>query len=1594
MSFMNKVISKIFQNAEKSPDKIAIYYKNESVTYQELKTRIITLGNAISSLTDLNPVAILLNRTPNMVVALLATWYAGRAFVALDPKHPLGRKKQIIEESQPSIIICEDETADLNLDVRISTIEKLKLYSSSISTSSVIEDEQLAYLLFTSGSTGKPKAISISHKSVNAFLCWAVTFFNDKMLECVLASTTITFDLSIFEIFVPLYKGTSLYIVDNTLELLDPNELFSRITLINTVPSAVRELVRARAIPKNVNTVNLAGEALYWNLVNDIYDIAPSVQQVFNLWGPSEDTTYSSYYATYRTEIRPNNGPVPIGKPVDKTEILILDDKLNILPLGEEGEICLTGDKLALGYYNNPELTSKSFLEIKYKNSLSRIYRTGDKGRMVNNGEVHFLGRLDFQVKIRGYRIELEEIENCLFELNEIKEAAVIAIKEEEDTKLVAFITIDATSDINDVKLKCSKKITSLLPSYMLPHKWFVQTEPLPRTTSGKIACNVLKNQYLTSTCIEKSQIPSNWNELIQYLLGKVNDHDQTFVALGGDSLSAARLKTLVKKIWNKRVDINEILSGEKTLAELEILIANRTPEYKIHDIKEISENNLSPIEYRMWKVYKSHRYPSCYNIGVSIVIDGNIDLERFASAFSKAITESRTLNKCIKFADSIPYFKELPAPKIPIISIDALKEQKKTLLETPFKLEEEAPLRSLLIKRSVNSSELYLSISHTAIDGIGLKILFSNIATVYQGLKVEKVSPKFYAQFDDLQEAISFWKEELCNIDETPLWPKPISLSEDGIYKFHIPKEEVERLSQKCVNQNITLPVLLMSSLSIAAQRLTGREDFILSCPVANRAEIENQTCITNLSNTLPIRLKFNRDTTGKEITQQIKNKLEKNLQWQHIPFDNIIDNLPGFSHEQTIFDFMFSYIDFLPGSLIISGCDIRPEFIQPKHAKVPLVVSAITTNEGGLNILFEYQGDRVSKDWVVSLKDLFEHLLLSKASLSYKLVENMDVIPPRQHEILSRLLKMNAQELLKSQENIVGWIESMVRKYPQKIAVKDTKRELTYQQLWDTAERIAAGLQYNGAHSGNAIGLSMARSCNLIVAIIGILRAGCHYVPLDPRNPVERNQYIATNSRIRCAIVDKKEYEKNYATVEYGQLLKTKNVYKEIDIHQGDLAYIIYTSGTTGQPKGVAITHKNVVRLFAACDKWGNFTETDHWTMFHSYAFDFSVWEIFGALFHGAELFVVPQDAISDMGYFADLLVQNKITILSMTPTAFKNFMASQVASLNHVPRMIVFGGEALKKEDLTSWWNKYTDNQTALINMYGITEITVHGTVYKMNKNSLGSCIGIPLEDLGFVIVDQREKMCSIGVPGEIRISGDGLSSGYLYADELNKKKFSYAEWLNIAPARYYHSGDLAVIGEDGNLYYLGRIDKQVKVNGHRVELEEISGIIKQFPGIEDCVVRVVEIDDKINMLAVWYVAQKDINIHDLLRQLQNKLPTYAIPEKILRIPSLPLTTNGKINVKELPNPFSVQMKISEKDNISEEIENIWKELLEKTSVARDVSFFQLGGNSIKAALLVRRINEKFNEEKKCMDIVDVFRYPTLAEQQKIIKERIKS
>ena len=874
------------------------------------------------------------------------------------------------------------------------------------------------------------------------------------------------------------------------------------------------------------------------------------------------------------------------------------------------------------------------------------------------------------------------------------------------------------------------------------------------------------------------------------------------------------------------------------------------------------------------------------------------------------------------------------------------------------------------------------------------------------------------WLQGERLDGLLSYWKGQLAGA------PTVLSLPTDhsrflaktfrgASERIILPISLTRSLKKLAMQEQTTLFMMLLAAFKVLLARYTRCFDILVGTPIANRSRTELEKLIGFFANTLVLRTDLSQNPSFLTVLARVRKGCLEAYRYQDLPFEKLVKDLrpERESIRHPLIQVLFAFQNAPTPSWELDGLQVAP--VPLDSHKVAFDVSfSLREHDEKIQGSMTYQSELFDKGTITRMLGHFQSLL-----------ESIVKTPDQSIAALTLLTEQERQDLLvsidetptshRNDRQIHIWFQQHAMKNPDKIALVYEDEHVTYRQLNERANQVAHCLQQRGVNPEGCIALHLERSVNMIVGLLGILKAGGCYVPLDPTVPSERLDYILEDARINLVLTDNdrvkgwSERSRPHVCIDESAIYDYQC--KEDpgnEMSAGNLAYIIFTSGSTGLPKGVGVTHSNVVRLFEQTQDWFHFNEHDTWTVFHSFAFDFSVWELFGALLYGGKMILVPHWVSRAPDTFYERVINEQVTILNQTPSAFQQFIRAEEAAriTSDVSlRWVIFGGEALDFQSLKPWWERHGDQIPQLINMYGITETTVHVTYRPLTLVDLApavtSRIGNPIPDLQLYILDQFQQPVPIGVPGEMYIGGAGVTRGYVNQPKITSARFIPNPYSQQFGARLYRSGDLARYVPSGDIEYLGRIDHQVKIRGFRIELGEIESVLAQYPEIRKAVtiVREDQLDDK-RLVAYLVVADETTFAIPTLRSyLGQWLPNYMIPSTFIILTSLPLTSNGKIDRERLPAPASSRENSDQpfehaRSPIEEKLGNIWKELLNVEQVGIRDSFFDLGGHSLLLTKLANRIQDTFQVRLPLRVIFDL---PTIERMsQAIVEEQVKT
>ncbi|HVG08475.1 MAG TPA: non-ribosomal peptide synthase/polyketide synthase [Thermoanaerobaculia bacterium] len=1589
--------------AQRTPEAVALVAGDAVLTYAELEEKSAQLAARLRSL-GIGPetgVAVCLERTADLVVSLLGVLRSGGFYVPLDPRYPAERLRFLVEDSGAKLVLTQDRLGELLAEPEPVSVPKADVTPGN-----------LAYLIYTSGSTGGPKAVAIEHRSAAVFAQWARDAFSPEELRGVLASTAVTFDLSVFELFVTLAWGGTVVLVENALADLPVG---IEVTLINTVPSAMAELLRNDSLRGSIRTINLAGEALpRW--LADLAYARPETVRLCNLYGPSEDTTYSTWTVVERSTDRAPS----IGRPVHDTRAYVLDPGMERLPVGVPGELCLAGAGLARGYLGRPELTAERFVPDPFSTEPgARMYRTGDLARLRADGELDYLGRLDHQVKVRGFRIELGEVEAALARQLGVESAVVLAREDVPgDKRLVAYI-VGSTADLRQA-------LKQELPEPMVPSS-FVFLDAFPLTPHGKVDRRALpapQASHEVEASVERSPaeelLAGIWSALLR--VSAIGQKDN-FFDLGGHSLLATQVVSRVREVFGVELPLRALFETP-TLAGL----AARIQEARNEDLglqappilalPRDGEVRASFAQERLWFLDRFGTDRASYNIPAAVRLQGWLDVSALTACLTEIVRRHESLRTTFKVTGGAePRVLQVIAPASDLtLSVadlaglpDVEREAEVVRLAHEearrlFDLKTGPLLRAGLARLGEREHMLLLSVHHIVADGWSIGILVRELSALYAAFVQGRPSllpdlPVQYADFavwqrawlqgEVLEAQLGWWRERLTGapavIDLAADRPRPaVQSARGGRLGYALPMELSQGMQALVRAEGATLFMALLAGFQLLLARTTGREDLPVGTPIANRNRAETEGLIGFFVNTLVLRGDLAGDPSFRELLGRSREAALGAYAHQDVPFEKLVEELRperDLSHSP-LFQVMVMLQNAPTEALELPDLTIVPQGADSGTTKFDLRLGLMQTPEGLAGSLV-YNRDLFDATTVERLGGYLETLLTAAVAYPELPLSELPLLGEAER---SQLLQWgDARPTSDGKALLHRLFEAQAASG--RTAVTCSGEHLTYQELNVRANRLAHALIACGVRPGDLVGLRLERSLDMVVAVLGVLKAGGAYLPLDPAYPEERLAFAIEDSRV--AVVVTQEW------LERAEIGHQSSESPAVEVTPDFPAYVIYTSGSTGRPKGVVVTHANAARLFAATDAWFGFGPDDVWTLFHSYAFDFSVWELWGALLYGGRLVVVPYWVSRSPEAFYELVRDERVTVLNQTPSAFRQLVWAEQSILTSLGqaepdlalRYVVFGGEALELASLAPWYERHADDRPRLVNMYGITETTVHVTYRPLSRKDVeeahGSVIGVPIPDLSLRVLDRDLRLQPIGVPGEIHVGGEGLALGYLGRPELTAERF-VPDPFGPAGARLYRSGDLARYLPDGDVEYLGRIDHQVKIRGFRIELGEIETALTLQPEIREAVVLAREDKPGDKRLVAYLVAERELPAGELRERLKAKLPEYMVPAAFVTLPALPLTSNGKVDRKALPAPEAASLaqkreRVAPRTGLELSLADLWQTALSSSwEVGIEDDFFELGGNSITGAILINRLQEVLGE---IVHVVVIFDAPTI-------------
>jgi len=1618
-----KCIHHLFEEiAIKYPHKIAVSHHDESISYADLLKKSNVLAQTIQK-RGIVPDAIVgvyMDRSIESIMAILGILKAGAAFLPLDVNYPAARISYIIQNSNLKIVLTKKAFSEKLQTVKKGTnieeviiIENVKNVEVSTLKTEVTSTD-LAYIIYTSGTTGFPKGVMVQHIGFVTMITDQIHRFSCTTNDTFAQFASISFDASVYELFLALLSGGTLVIIPEQIKkngkLLLDYFIEKEITIATLPPTLVATIPKEKKVP--LKTLITAGEAAR---IEDVKHYSKYLTYI-NAYGPTETSVCASSYT-----VHPNDDldEIPIGTPLSNIQFHILDTNLTPVAVGIPGELYISGAGLARGYLNNSELTNERFSII---NGI-RSYKTGDRVICKPDGNVYFLGRTDHQLKIRGFRVDPEEIEVVLQEQQHIKSATIIAKKVNDNLSLLAYYT--ATEKIKSQVLKSF--LENRIPSYMIPH-FFIFIEEMPLTLNGKIDREYLlnkeltldlDNEYVAAQNETEKELVAIWEDILGIDSVGVEDN---FFDLGGDSIKNIQV---INKASKYGLDLKNVdLFKYQTIQELSKNVAlsknNGEENSKLKLVETLSleeidafleENKLVPEKENIEAVFPLtslqlgilYEHLKVSNTGLYylqslVTIEEKINYEAFAATIAEVIARYDALRTGIFYqniANPLQVTFKICKPTIEILDWRTIENKEEKLKQTiasrrrhSFDLNKPPLFRICFIEYNDTTVKLLVESHHILMDGwsngILLKYIFNSYSKRIYQTTFNPAAPTLYRDYvaqlkyaqNKTQEQL-FWEAHLKGFDEITTLPLE-NLENKAQLKNEVIRKETKLYSDLtnaaefisfAQSKRITPNTITLTALFILLKKLTNKDDILIGGISSGRSlrGIDTKDSVGLHVNTTPFRVSMKDSQLIDDFLKNIQETSLQRLEYEHTSMADI-----------------YSYCDYKsPEGLfqILYGFQNFPKY-QVENQETKLKISKLETIEqdhyplgfafsfsNNLEVTVNYDANRYSEETIDTLLYYFKNTIASIINNEEnKTVAELSIL--KEKDIHKLVYDWNENSAPIPTICIHEVVEKQAIQNPNTIAVQDAKQNITYRELNTKSNQLATYLQARNVQKGASVAVFLERSVDVIISIMGIMKAGAVYVPVEIATPEKRIGYILENANAKTLITQENLQErlnpfakdlKHIITIDTAKL----NEYATntlAPVLPTDIAYIIYTSGSTGVPKGVPIAHRSFVNMMTDKIKRFDIQQKDIVSQITSLSFDASISEIFLALFSGATLVIIPEDIKKSGIELISYLKTHKITVSTLTPAYISVLDKKEKLPL----RTLISGGEKAKTEDVAHY-AKYLN----YINAYGPTEASICVSYYKVDSENIGQNIpiGKPLANTKLYVLDKHKNPQPIGVSGELYIGGIGLTAGYVGKEELTKKAFIKSPFKNAEII--YKTGDMVKWLPDGNLLFVERVDFQVKIRGHRIELGEIENTVQKYPGLKENAV-IHKTSENESFLVCFYSSENNTDIESkaLKTFLKTYLPDYMIPVKFIKLEALPLTTNGKIDLKKLKS-YQVTF-ISTKEIVlpinetERKLVEIWKNALQIAQLSTQDNFYELGGDSIKTMKILGQIQHEFGQK----------------------------
>nr|WP_160167946.1 non-ribosomal peptide synthetase [Caballeronia insecticola] len=1586
------VLAQFDDIARRYADAPAVSGPDACFTYAEVAREAARIAAALTPHVAADAlVGICVTRGARIVPAILGVLAANAGYVPLDPLMPEERLRFMAADAKLAAVITDaasEARVRATFDCPVLRIEDmLAPASSGVANTALCRDADqnyAAYVIYTSGTTGQPKGVVIERGMLAHMIASLEGRYDRGPGARWLQFASVNFDASVLEIFNPLTHGGHLIVAPDSVRA-DPSAMFrflsdARITHA-FLPPAVLRLLPRRPLP-DLKTIMCGGEASD----DDTVRFWSAVVRLSNIYGPTEATVLATEN-TFGGRKLANE----LGRPLPGYAIHLLDAQGRGVPLGGIGEICIGGPSVARGYLRRPELTAEKFIDDA--DGCGRIYRSGDLGRFLPNGDIEFLGRNDFQVKVRGYRVEISEVDHVIAAQPEVNAVCVGTYAHQGSIALVAWY---GASGLAPTELR--RRLETRLPSYMIP-AFLVPVDAWPLNLNGKVDRARLPAPNVSSAraagrdfdTLERAA-QSAWAATLGVPVESIDERSH-FLDAGGHSLLATLTCKRIGETLGANVKPGLLLAHPAFDAFCRALREGLDDHDALPPLIPCIDARsgvpiMSGIAQAIYHRARHNPADNAYNIVVRADFSREVNPLALHAALKRLFARDPLFRA--RLTDIDGGVRLMPAPasdvSIPLESATAqsIDAQLDACLASPVCLADAPPWRArMLIDVESGVSTVLFAIHHAIFDGWSLKLLLEELAALYEGKPLDDRALNWFdycawmSRMQDSQpvaRAQAYWSNKLAGVPlrvDLPFDASTRAPNANRALTMRLTREQTDKLRRIAQTRNTTLSPVLFALHLVWLWRLTDQTTLASGYPQAGRDVPGSETLYGMLVSMAVMTMRIDpRERFGDLVSAVQAQMLADREHLLATPYEAGVADIGAVN---TLFS--------LQSGIDLNGCigdgTVTVEELPSRTSKVDISAIFYTNPDGGIDGRLEFDGSLIEAQSAERMTEVLATLIDAAANEPDALVGELSYLNERQRVLLSGF--SHGMPMTEAAMSIPARFASVVARAGEHVAIRFNDESLRYDELDVLSNRIAHQL-LSHVPAGSCVGLSMAKGPLLIAAIMGVLKAGCAYVPLDPSYPAERLQHFVANCSLTACIADAQGRASLAAAdlahlqcVDADELARDRSGMPHAlpIVAPNALAYVIHTSGSTGKPKGVLIEHHSVVRMIDGAASLLGYGPGCISTLVASTNFDASVLEMFIALLHGGTLIIAPEDARRDPDMLHRLLEREHVTHAILAPVLLQGLPKRPLPDL----RMLAFGGDTLD-ETAARWWAAHT----RLLSLYGPTEATVMATGGQITPQGRVRVLGKPLPGYDVYVLNTQDQLAPPGCVGEICIGGDNLARGYQNETALTMSRFVPDLFAGKPYARMYRTGDLGRYLPDGTIEYFGRNDAQIKLRGFRIELGEIEHQLMSVPGVESAACS-VQGEGEQRYIAAYYVPQSGTRVDEetLRRQIATTLPLYMAPARYVELAVLPISGSGKIDRKALPAPSAMSNGEPPRAGVESDIAAIWCALLKLEQVSREDDFFRLGGNSILAMRMHARVRAETGLE---FAMPAFYRAPTIA------------